>query len=171
MRVLKRNGHYQNVSFDKVTARIANLCKMEPILTDIDPEMVAQKVCSQIFDGIHTSKLDELAAETCTQLSVKQLSYGILASRLIISNNHKLTLPLFSQTLETVAKHNPKLVDNKILEFVLQNAGEIDRYLDYNRDYMFDYFGFKTLERAYLLKASGKVVERIHNIRNYYLVF
>jgi ribonucleotide reductase alpha subunit len=164
MRVLKRNGHYQNVSFDKVTARIANLCKMEPILTDIDPEMVAQKVCSQIFDGIHTSKLDELAAETCTQLSVKQLSYGILASRLIISNNHKLTLPLFSQTLETVAKHNPKLVDNKILEFVLQNAGEIDRYLDYNRDYMFDYFGFKTLERAYLLKASGKVVERIQHM-------
>jgi len=164
MRVLKRNGQYQNVSFDKVTARIANLCKMEPILTDIDPEMVAQKVCSQIFDGIHTSKLDELAAETCTQLSVKQLSYGILASRLIISNNHKLTSSSFSETLEIVAKNNSKLVDTKILEFVLQNREEIDRHLDYNRDYMFDYFGFKTLERAYLLKANGKVVERIQHM-------
>ena len=164
MRVLKRNGHYQNVSFDKVTARIANLCKMEPILTDVDPEMVAQKVCAQIFDGIHTSKLDELAAETCTQLSVKQVSYGILASRLIISNNHKLTLPLFSETLIKVTKYNPRLVDTKILEFVSQNADDINRYLDYNRDYMFDYFGFKTLERAYLLKANGKVVERIQHM-------
>jgi ribonucleotide reductase alpha subunit len=164
MRVLKRNGHYQNVSFDKVTARIANLCKMEPILTDIDPEMVAQKVCSQIFDGIHTSKLDELAAETCTQLSVKQMSYGILASRLIISNNHKLTLSIFSDTLELVARNNPKLVDTKILDFVLQNRETIDKYFDYNRDYMFDYFGFKTLERAYLLKANGKVVERIQHM-------
>jgi ribonucleoside-diphosphate reductase alpha chain len=164
MRVLKRNGHYQNVSFDKVTARIANLCKMEPILTDVDPEMVAQKVCAQIFDGIHTSKLDELSAETCTQLSVKQVSYGILASRLIISNNHKLTLPLFSETLIKVTKYNPRLVDTKILEFVSQNADDINRYLDYNRDYMFDYFGFKTLERAYLLKANGKVVERIQHM-------
>lgn len=164
MRVLKRNGQYETVSFDKVTKRIATLCQMSPQLTDIDPEMVAQKVGMQIYDGVNTSKLDELAAEICTQLSVKQLSYGLLASRLIISNNHKLTNGIFSDTLEYVASNNPNLVDPKILQFVSIHKEEINNHIDYTRDYIFDYFGFKTLERAYLLKSNGKVVERIQHM-------
>ena len=98
MKVIKRNGQSEEVSFDKVTSRLKYLCQMEPILR-IDPIFISQKVCSQIFNGVNTSDLDELSAQTCTSNITVHPEYGQLASRLIISNNHKLTSPSFSETI------------------------------------------------------------------------
>lgn len=164
MRVLKRNGQYENVSFDKVITRINLMCEMTPKLTDVDPVEVAQKVCSQIYDGVKTSELDELAAEICTQRSVDKLSYGQLASRIIISNNHKLTSPSFSETMTQVVDTNPRLIASPIYDFVMQNKQKLNSYIDYSRDYLYDYFGYKTLEKSYLIRLNGKCVERIQHM-------
>jgi ribonucleotide reductase alpha subunit len=164
MRVLKRNGQYENVSFDKVTTRISLMCEMAPKLSDIDPVEVAQKVCSQIYDGVKTSELDELAAEICTQRSVDNLSYGQLASRIIISNNHKLTSPSFSETISQVVHTNPRLIAPQLYDFVMEHKQKLNSYIDYSRDFLYDYFGFKTLERSYLIRLNGKCVERIQHM-------
>jgi ribonucleotide reductase alpha subunit len=164
MRVLKRTGTYENVSFDKVITRIQLMCQMEPKLNDIDPVEVAQKVCSQIYDGVKTSELDELAAEICTQRSVDKMSYGTLASRIIISNNHKLTSPSFSETMTQIVNANPRLIASHIYEFVMANKEKMNSYIDYSRDYLYDYFGYKTLEKSYLIKVNGKCVERIQHM-------
>jgi ribonucleotide reductase alpha subunit len=164
MRVLKRNGQYENVSFDKVTNRISLMCEMSPKLSDIDPVEVAQKVCSQIYDGVKTSELDELAAEICTQRSVDNLSYGQLASRIIISNNHKLTSPSFSETISQVVHTNPRLIAPQLYDFVMEHKQKLNSYIDYSRDFLYDYFGFKTLERSYLIRLNGKCVERIQHM-------
>jgi ribonucleotide reductase alpha subunit len=164
MRVLKRNGQYENVSFDKVINRISLMCDMEPKLTDVDPVEVAQKVCSQIYDGVKTSELDELAAEICTQRSVEKLSYGTLASRIIISNNHKLTSPSFSETMTQIVEANPNLIATQLYDFVMENKQKLNSYIDYTRDYLYDYFGYKTLEKSYLIKVAGKCVERIQHM-------
>lgn len=170
MRVKKRNGSYEEVSFDKVINRLKNLCNMEPVLKNIDATEIAQKVCSRIYDGVYTYELDELSAEQCTQKSVNHIEYSHLASRIIISNNQKFTSPSFSETIYMLYhnkdkhnKHSP-LIAKYVYEFVLANKSKLNDYIDYSRDFNFDYFGFKTLEKAYLMKIEGKIVERIQHL-------
>lgn len=157
MRVIKRNGEFENVSFDKVLNRLLYLS--DGIKIDICE--IAQKVCSRIFDGVRTSELDELAAQLCSSLVVVHPDYGKLASKIIVSNHHKNTSPSFSETIHMLY-HNPSspLVDKELYDIVQLHKEKLNSYIDYSRDYDFDYFGFKTLERSYLLKSNGKIVER-----------
>jgi ribonucleoside-diphosphate reductase alpha chain len=157
MKVLKRNGNYETVSFDKVTKRISNLCND----LNIDPIIIAQYVNSRIYDGISTSELDELTAEVCISKSTIKYDYAILAGRIIISNNHKNTSPSFSETIMLLYQNNPPLVSSSLYKVVMENKEKLNNIIDNNRDYDFDYFGFKTLEKAYLLKVNGKILERI----------
>ena len=170
MRVKKRDGSFQEVSFDKVINRLKSLCEMTPKLYNVDVTEIAQKVCSRIYDGVSTGELDELAAEQCTQKTVEHIEYSKLASRIIISNNHKITSPSFSETIYIL--HNNKdvhgkpypLISEDVYNFVMENKVKLNDYIDYNRDYNFDYFGFKTLEKAYLMKINKVVVERIQQL-------
>jgi len=170
MRVLKRNGVYESVSFDKVITRIRILCDISPKLTIIDPIEIAQKVCAHIFDGVKTSELDELAAEMCTQRMVVNPEFGVLASRIIISNSHKNTSPSFSEAMTTLYNNKDPnglpapLISDKVYKFVIDNANKLNTVLDYSRDYDFDYFAYKTLEKGYLLKIKNKVIERIQHL-------
>lgn len=162
MRVIKRNGEMEDVSFDKVLNRLKNLSAG---LT-IDVTEIAQKVCSRIYDGVKTYELDELAAYLCSSLSIEHPDYSILASRIIVSNHHKNTSPSFSETIQTLYNNvdnhdNPiPLVSDELYNVVSKNKEKLNTCIDYQRDYLFDYFGFKTLERAYLLRVDKKIVER-----------
>ena len=162
MRVIKRNSEMEDVSFDKVLNRLKNLSDE---LT-IDVSEIAQKVCSRIFDGVKTHELDELAAYLCSSMSIEHPDYSILASRIIVSNHHKNTSPSFSETIQTlynnVDNHNNPipLVSDELYNIVMKNKEKLNTHIDYQRDYLFDYFGFKTLERAYLLRVDKKIIER-----------
>lgn len=162
MRVIKRNGEYEDVSFDKVLKRIKVLSND----IDVNAFEIAQKVCSRIFDGVKTSELDELAAHMCGSMVMDHPDYGKLASRIIISNHHKNTSPSFSETVQILYEnydvdgvHCP-LVSEELYDIVMKNKEKLNTVLDYSRDYLFDYFGFKTLERSYLMRKNGKVIER-----------
>jgi ribonucleotide reductase alpha subunit len=156
MEVIKRDGNKQEVSFDKVKYRIKNLCNN----LKVDPIIISQKVVSRIYDGVKTSELDELAAQICTSMATENYEYGILASRIIISNNHKNTSPSFSE--KTILLKD--LVSEEYYNFVMVNKEKINTIIDYNKDYNFDYFAYKTLEKAYLFKVNGKTVERIQDL-------
>jgi ribonucleoside-diphosphate reductase alpha chain len=162
MRVIKRNGEMEDVSFDKVLNRLKNLSSG---LT-IDVSEIAQKVCSRIYDGVKTYELDELAAHLCSSMSIEHPDYSLLASRIIISNHHKNTSPSFSETIQVlynnVDNHNNPipLVSEELYNIVIKNKEKLNTIIDYQRDYLFDYFGFKTLERAYLLRVNKKIIER-----------
>lgn len=168
MRVIKRTGETEEVSFDKVLNRLRVLSqsiKAEPTL-NVDVYDIAQKVCSRIYDMVHTSELDELAAQICSSMIVDNPDYGALAARIIISNHHKNTSPSFSETIfqlfnntDKQGENNP-LVTEEIYNIVLKYKEKLNSIIDYSRDYTFDYFGFKTLERSYLMKVDGRVVER-----------
>jgi len=167
MQVIKRNGNTEPVSFDKVTKRLRLLCGG---LEDIDPILVAQKVCGQIYDNVHTHELDELAAQICIAMSTENPKFGILASRIIISNNHKNTSPSFSETMtmlytnsDVLGKHSPLLAED-VYQVIMKNKEKLNNVIDYKRDYNFDYFAYKTLERAYLFKVNDVVVERIQHM-------
>ena len=162
MNVQKRNGDCEEVSFDKVLKRI----KLLSHELHINVFEIAQKVCSRIYDGVKTSELDELAAHMCSSLTLEHPDYGVMASRIIVSNHHKNTSPSFSETVQilydnvdTEGKHNP-LVSQELYDVVQKHKEKLNSYIDYNRDYGFDYFGFKTLEKAYLMRVKGRVVER-----------
>ena len=162
MRVIKRNNEMEDVSFDKVLNRLKNLSNG---LT-IDVSEIAQKVCTRIYDGVKTYELDELAAYLCSSMSIEHPDYSILASRIIVSNHHKNTSPSFSETVHILYKnvdnhdsHTP-LVSEELYNIVISNKEKLNTYIDYQRDYLFDYFGFKTLERAYLLRLNKKIIER-----------
>jgi ribonucleoside-diphosphate reductase alpha chain len=165
--VLKRNGSMEEVSFDKVTRRIRKLCYG---LNNINPILVAQKVCSQIYNNVKTTELDELAAQICISLETTDLDYGILASRIIISNNQKCTSPSFSETIYLLYNNTDlngnkcPLIADDIYEIVIKNKDKLNASINYEKDYLFDYFGFKTLEKAYLMKINGIVVERIQHL-------
>ena len=155
--VIKRDGTQEPVSFDQILQRIR---KLSDGLDHVNPDLVAQKVCMQLSDGIKTSELDEFAAETCAMMQSRyHPNYGMLAARILIDNHHKNT----PQTLEKCV-HNlcesQEIISEKYHDFVCGYAETYEKMIDYSRDFMFDYFGFKTLERAYLLKKNGKVVER-----------
>ena len=162
MRVIKRNSEMEDVSFDKVLNRLKNLSSG---LT-IDVSEIAQKVCSRIYDGVKTYELDELAAYLCSSMSIEHPDYSLLASRIIISNHHKNTSPSFSETIQILYNNldnhnNPvPLVSEELYYIVKKNKEKLNTCIDYQRDYLFDYFGFKTLERAYLLRIDKKIIER-----------
>ena len=167
MRVIKRDGAFEEISFDKVLRRIRTLWSMAPCLsTDILPDQIAQKVCARIYDGVRTSELDELAAQICATMVTTHPDYGILAARIAISNHHKNTSPSFSETITTLYNSidvhgdpNP-LVSQELYDITQTHKDKLNSIIDYERDYTFDYFGFKTLERSYLLKVAGRIVER-----------
>ena len=162
MKVIKRNGEFEDVSFDKVLMRLKNLSND----LNINVSELAQKVCSRIYDGVKTSELDELAAYLCSSMSLDNPEYNVLASRIIISNHHKNTSPSFSETVQILYNnkdiHNAEspLVSEELYEIVSKNKEKLNTYIDYQRDFSFDYFGFKTLERAYLIRVNKKVIER-----------
>jgi len=161
MRVIKRCGEYEDVSFDKVLNRIKLLSNG---LT-VDIYDISQKVCSRIYDLVHTHELDELAAHICSSLVIENPDYGILASRIIISNHHKNTSPSFSETIVMLYKNKinneqSPLINDTLYEITMKNKEKLNSYINYERDYYFDYFGFKTLERSYLLKVGSKAIER-----------
>ena len=166
MKVIKRDGSYQSISFDKVMSRLKSLTEMEPKLL-LDYSVIAQKVISQIFDGIHTRELDELSANICTSYATKNPKYGELASRIIISNNHKNTPDTFSECVKTLYdnydlknKHIP-LISDDIYRIVNENEELINNKIMNEWDYNFDYFAYKTLEKSYLLKKNKVTIERI----------
>jgi len=158
MRVQKRTGDFEDVSFDKVLKRIQ---KLSYGLQHVSVHEVAQKVCSRIYDGVRTCELDELAAHICSSMMLEHPEFGTLASRIIISNHHKNTSPSFSETIQNLYenKGNP-LISHELYDIVQKNKEKLNVVIDYARDYTFDYFGFKTLEKAYLMKVNDKVVER-----------
>ncbi len=166
MYVIKRDGNRESVKFDKITARIQKLCYgLDPV--HVTPINVAMKVIEGIYEGVTTSELDNLAAETAASLTTKHPDYALLASRIAVSNLHKNTNKSFSKTMEALynyidpktGKKAPLLADD-VYEIISKNAQELDSTIIYDRDFGYDYFGFKTLERSYLLKLNGQVAER-----------
>ncbi|KAA9333015.1 ribonucleoside-diphosphate reductase subunit alpha [Hymenobacter busanensis] len=166
MLVIKRDGRRESVKFDKVTARIEKLCYGLNTLF-VSPIEVAKKVIDGIYDGVTTIELDNLAAETAASLTTKHPDYAILAARIAVSNLHKVTSKSFSSTMKRLYTYedpktgeNASLIARDVWEIVHKHAAQLDSAIIYDRDYNYDYFGFKTLERSYLLRLDGKVVER-----------
>lgn len=164
MQVVKRNGEHENVSFDKVLQRIRKASRGLSVKADV----LAQQVLARIVDGITTTELDELTAQMAAPLSTTHPDWGTLASRVAISNHHKNTCKSFTEVVRILSTQTmPKTgepvsyVSEELIGCVEKHGAEIDAYINYERDYEFDYFGFKTLEKSYLLKnAAMKVVER-----------
>jgi ribonucleoside-diphosphate reductase alpha chain len=155
--VTKRNGTQVPVSFDEILQRIR---KLSDNLEHVNPDLVAQKVCMQLSDGIKTSELDEFAAETCAMMQSRyHPNYGMLAARILIDNHHKNTPSTLLDCVETLYR-DQEITSEEYHDLVSGNADQYQKMIDYSRDFMFDYFGFKTLEKAYLLKKNGKVIER-----------
>ena len=159
MRVQKRDGSLDDVSFDKVLRRLKNLSGS---LSHVNVYELTQKVCGRIFDGVKTSELDELAAHMCSSLIIESPEYDLLASRIITSNHHKNTSPSYSEVTQLLYDKN--LVSKELYDVVMRNKEKLNNVIDYQRDYTYDYFGFKTLERSYLLKVDGRPVERVQHM-------
>ncbi|AQL01780.1 Ribonucleoside-diphosphate reductase large subunit [Zea mays] len=166
MYVVKRDGRQETVHFDKITARLKKL-SYGLSQDHCDPVLVAQKVCAGVYKGVTTSQLDELAAETAAAMTASHPDYASLAARIAVSNLHKNTKKSFSETIKDMYMHFNKrsglmapLVAEDVYEIIMKNAARLDSEIIYDRDFDYDYFGFKTLERSYLLKLDGKVVER-----------
>ncbi|OJW72262.1 MAG: ribonucleoside-diphosphate reductase subunit alpha [Candidatus Amoebophilus sp. 36-38] len=166
MLVIKRDGRYESVKFDKITARIEKLCY--GLNTEfINPVDIAKKVIMGIYDGVTTVELDNLAAETAASMATYHPDYAILAARIAVSNLHKVTSESFSNTMKRLYTYvdpktgeNASLISEDVYKIVKDHASLLDAAIVYERDYGYDYFGFKTLERSYLLKLNGKIVER-----------
>lgn len=166
MLVVKRDGRRESVKFDKITARIEKLC-YGLHMTFVSPIEVAKKVIDGIYDGVTTIELDNLAAEISASLTTRHPDYAILAARLAISSLHKVTSKSFSNTMKRLYTYedpktgeNASLLAKEVYEIIRKNAALLDSTIIYDRDYNYDYFGYKTLERSYLLRLHGKVVER-----------
>lgn len=166
MYVVKRDGKKETVKFDKITSRIQRLCYgLSP--SHVEPVQVAIKVIEGIYDGVTTSELDNLAAEVAASLTTTHPDYALLASRIAISNLHKNTKKSFSETMRDLYEYiDPRtglkasLLADDVYQIISDNAELLDSTIIYDRDFGYDYFGFKTLEKSYLLKLNGKVVER-----------
>ncbi|MEQ9065033.1 MAG: ribonucleoside-diphosphate reductase subunit alpha [Vicingaceae bacterium] len=165
MHVLKRDGRKESVKFDKITARIKKLCYgLNPA---VDETKVAMKVIEGLFDGVTTSQLDNLAAEVAATMTVSHPDYALLASRIAVSNLHKNTEKSFSQNMKALHDYldpetgeNASLIADDVYQIIEKNAEYLDSQIIYDRDFSYDFFGFKTLERSYLLKMNGEVAER-----------
>jgi ribonucleoside-diphosphate reductase alpha subunit len=168
MRVLKRDGNLEEVSFDKILSRIKKLGQEAGI--QINYSALVMKVIDQLHDKIETRKIDELAAEQCAALSTLHCDYATLAARIVISNHQKNTCASFSKVMQQLYNFKnihgiqKPLVSDRLWAFVSANASAIDAMIDHNRDYLFDFFGFKTLERGYLFKIGDIIVERIQHM-------
>ena len=165
MFVLKRDGRKEPVMFDKITARVRKLCYGLNNL--VDPVKVAMRVIEGLYDGVSTSELDNLAAETAATMTVQHPDYARLAARIAVSNLHKNTKKTFSEVMTDLYEYvNPRtgkkapLLSDETYKVIMDNAETLDSTLIYNRDFSYDYFGFKTLERSYLLKINGNIAER-----------
>lgn len=166
MYVVKRDGNRESIKFDKITARVQKLCYgLDPV--HVNPVQVAMKVIEGIFEGVTTSELDNLAAEIAASLTTTHPDYALLASRIAVSNLHKNTNKSFSKTMSDLYNYlDPKtgqkaaLLADDVHEIIMNNAQLLDSTIIYDRDFGYDYFGFKTLERSYLLKMNGQVAER-----------
>ena len=165
MFVIKRDGHKEPVIFDKITARVKKLCY--GLNEIVDPVKVAMKVIEGLFDGVTTSTLDNLAAETAASLTTAHPDYAKLAARISVSNLHKNTKKVFSEVMSDLYTYiNPRtgkpapLLADDVYQVIMDNKERIDSTIIYNRDFGYDYFGFKTLERSYLLKLNGQIAER-----------
>ena len=165
MYVITRSKEKEPVKFDAITDRIENLSK--DLTENVDPPIVAQKVIEGIYDGISTRQLDQLAAETAAYLSVQHPDYAVLAGRIAVSNLHKETKGCFSENIKSMynyvnekTRQKSPLVCRELYDFVMENASKIDNAIVDRRDFDCDYFGFKTLERSYLLRMDGRIVER-----------
>lgn len=166
MQVVKRSGKTESVSFDKITARVKKLCYgLDP--NHLDSIEIAKKVIQGLYDGVSTTELDNLAAETAASMAAYHPDYAILAARIAVSNLHKNTDKSFSSTMEALYNYiDPKtgakagLIGDATIKIIADNKDQLNSAIIYDRDYDFDYFGFKTLERSYLLRMDGKVVER-----------
>jgi ribonucleoside-diphosphate reductase alpha chain len=166
MKVKKRNGELEEMRYDKITKRISALCG-DLNMEYVDPTYITLKVTQGIYDGISTIELDRLAAETAASMTTTHPDYAKLAGRIAVSNLHKSTPRKFSQCIKELYSFiEPKtgkestLISDEVYEFVMENKEVIDGAIDMNRDMDFDYFGFKTLERSYLLKIGNRIVER-----------
>ena len=164
MRVLKRNGELQDIAFDKILNRVKKI-GMEANI-NINYSSLVIKVIDQLYDKIPTSKIDELTAEQCASLSTNSPEYGILAGRIVVSNHQKNTSSSFLDAMKTLyefkdiqGNHNP-LISDKLWNVIRTRADVLQNIIDYDRDYLIDYFGFKTLERAYLFRIHDKIIER-----------
>ena len=165
MYVVKRDGRRESVKFDKITARIKKLCYgLNPLVT---PEKVAMKVIEGLYDGVTTSELDNLAAEVAATNTITHPDYALLASRIAVSNLHKNTKKSFSETVKDLyeysdpkTKEKASLISDEVYSLIMKNSELLDSTIIYDRDFRYDFFGFKTLERSYLLKLNGQVVER-----------
>lgn len=166
MYVIKRDGRRETVKFDKITARIEKLCYGLDVRF-VHPIEVAKKVIDGVYDGVTTVQLDNLAAETAASLTAKHPDYATLAARLAISNLHKGTSKSFSNTIKRLYHYidpktgeNAALISKEVYDVVKEHAAMLDETIIYDRDFGYDFFGYKTLERSYLLKCDGVVVER-----------
>ncbi len=165
MYVIKRDGRKESVKFDKITARVKKLCYgLNPL---VDPTAVAMKVIEGLYEGVTTEKLDNLASEVAAAMATKHPDYGYLASRIAISNLHKNTKKSFFATVTDLYEYidpktgeSAKLIADDVYEIIKNNAEMLDSAIINDRDFGYDYFGFKTLERSYLLKINGQIVER-----------
>ena len=165
MYVLKRDGRREPVQFDKITARIKKLCY--GLHDAVDPTKVAMRVIEGVYDGVTTTELDNLAAEVAATNAVTHPDYAQLASRIAVSNLHKATKKSFTETMEDlhnyvdpVTGENASLIADDVWEIIQKNAELLDSSIIYDRDFNYDFFGFKTLERSYLLKIKGEIAER-----------
>lgn len=166
MRVVKRDGTEQTIAFDKILNRIRTV-GAEARIASINYTTLAIKVIDQLYDGIHTAKIDELTAEQCATMAATHPDYLVLASRLIMSNHHKTTSDNYRDVVDRLhqfrdaSDRSVPLVSDAFHRFVVANGDALNAMIDYSRDYAIDYFGFKTLERSYLMRcAGGVVVER-----------
>ena len=165
MYVVKRDGRKEPIMFDKITARVRKMCYGLNRL--VDPVKVAMRVIEGLYDGVTTSELDNLAAEIAATMTVQHPDYAKLAARIAVSNLHKNTKKSFSETMDDLyyyvnprtGKKAPLLADD-VYQIIKDNAEKLDSTIIYNRDFNYDYFGFKTLERSYLLKLNGQIAER-----------
>ena len=165
MYVLKRDGRREPVQFDKITARIKKLCY--GLHAAVEPTKVAMRVIEGVYDGVTTTELDNLAAEVAATNAVTHPDYAQLASRIAVSNLHKATKKSFTETMEDlhnyvdpVTGENASLIADDVWEIIQKNAELLDSSIIYDRDFNYDFFGFKTLERSYLLKIKGEIAER-----------
>lgn len=165
MYVVKRDGRKEPMMFDKITARVRKLCYGLNEL--VDPIKVAMRVIEGLYDGVTTSELDNLAAEQAATMTTTHPDYAKLAARISVSNLHKNTKKSFSETMKDLYEYiNPRtgkkapLLSDEVYKVISENSEKLDSTIIYNRDFGYDYFGFKTLERSYLLKLNGKIAER-----------
>ncbi len=165
MYVLKRDGKKEAVKFDKITARIIKMCYgLDPL---VSPEAVAMKVIEGIYDGVSTTDLDNLAAEVAAAKTMEHPDYALLASRIAVSNLHKETKKSFSEVMDDLHNYidpktgqNASLIADDVYQVIQENKEVLDSSIIYDRDFRYDYFGFKTLTRSYLLRLNGEIAER-----------